>query len=446
MISTASTTSRLSAKLSFRRSLAFVLIAVFAGASTWVYTDLILKPVQLAEARTHGRPRGNLSDLYPRWLGARELLLHRRNPYRRDVTLEIQQGYYGRELDASRPYDPKDQQAFAYPVYVVFLLAPLVALPFSTVQILFHWLLIALVAATVPLWLGVLGWRLPALSQLACMALLLGCFPAVQGIKLQQLTLLVAALLAGSLFCMVRGWLVASGVLLACASIKPQLVWPLTIWLVVCALADWKLRRRFLIAFGITMAVFFAAAQIVLPGWLWMFLHAIGEYRAYTQSTSVLDELVNWGLGPYGGGALAALGVGLTAWVLWGARKAAWMENFGALAALVLALTILIVPMYAPYNQVLLIPAVLYLWKERRWLLGSPFRQILFIFAAFVLVWPWIATIALSLALLWSPDRVYPLWRLPLYSTFAVPVLVFVLTVWINQNHHPALRASESTE
>jgi hypothetical protein len=96
----------------------------------WFYFDRILVAHQVAEALAHDRPRGNLSDLYPRWLGARELLLHGRNPYAADVTQEIQRGYYGRALD-SRRNDPRDEQGFAYPVYVVFLLAPSVGLPFG---------------------------------------------------------------------------------------------------------------------------------------------------------------------------------------------------------------------------------------------------------------------------------------------------------------------------
>src|ERR1700683_986511 len=38
-----------------------------------------------------------LTDLYPRWYGARELLLHHRDPYSADVTREIQLAYEGRE-------------------------------------------------------------------------------------------------------------------------------------------------------------------------------------------------------------------------------------------------------------------------------------------------------------------------------------------------------------
>lgn len=48
---------------------------------------------QLTES---GFPERNFSDLFPRWLGTRELLLHGRDPYSPEITGEIQQGYYGR--------------------------------------------------------------------------------------------------------------------------------------------------------------------------------------------------------------------------------------------------------------------------------------------------------------------------------------------------------------
>src|SRR5512142_3099214 len=109
-------------------------LAILCAAGTWMYVTRVLIPYQVADAAAHGRPRGNLSDLYPRWLGARELLLHGRDPYSAEVTREIQAGYYGRPLDPGRPGDPKDQQRFAYPVYVAFPLAPTVLLPFAWVQ------------------------------------------------------------------------------------------------------------------------------------------------------------------------------------------------------------------------------------------------------------------------------------------------------------------------
>ena len=109
----------------------WLLLSILCAAGVWLYADRVLIPHQISDAAAHGRPRGNLSDLYLHWVGARELLLNGRDPYGSDVTREIQQGYYGRPLD--RPGDPKDQR-FAYPVYVTFFLAPTMHLPFETVR------------------------------------------------------------------------------------------------------------------------------------------------------------------------------------------------------------------------------------------------------------------------------------------------------------------------
>ena len=93
-----------------------VLAAVVCTAGMWIYASRVQVPQQMADAAAHDRPRGNLSDLYPRWVGARELLLNGRDPYSAEVAREIQTGYYGRPLDPSRVNDPRDQQGFAYPV------------------------------------------------------------------------------------------------------------------------------------------------------------------------------------------------------------------------------------------------------------------------------------------------------------------------------------------
>src|ERR1700722_13762285 len=231
-----------------RKHLPFVVglaLAVVASASTWFYVNRILRAQQIADAAAHSRPRGNLSDLYPRWLGARELLLHRRNPYSMEITREIQHGYYGRALDPTRADDPKDEQGFAYPAYVVFLLAPTVTLPFDMVQVGFRWLLAVLAAGTVLLWLRVLRWKASIGATIILMILMLGWLPMVQRIKLQQLSLLVAPLLAACGACLTGGWLLLAGGLLALATIKPQLTWPLVLWLLIWAGSEWRSRRRF---------------------------------------------------------------------------------------------------------------------------------------------------------------------------------------------------------
>jgi hypothetical protein len=408
-----------------------LLIALLCAGSMWFYVQRVLIPHERADAETHQRPRGNLSDLYPRWLGARELLLHRRNPYSEDITLEIQRGYYGRVLDPARPNDPQDQQGFAYPVYVVFLLAPLIGLPFPGVQIFFYWLLIGLTAASLWLWLRVLRWRLPLISLGIGLALTLGSFPAVQGIKLQQLSLLVAAMLAGATACVASGLLFSAGGLLALATVKPQLAAPFVAWLLVWAVSDWRARRRLVFGFGVVMALLLGGAEGVLPGWGRMFAEAVGEYHRYTQNQSVLEVLVPW---LDSGKLLAIVAVLACAFVLWKLRdRAADTAEFGAAAGLVMSLTVLVVPMYAPYNQVLLLPAILVLIRDRaRFLPRSRYWRLSYLVGALLVGWQWAASLNLS-AFYLAGARSWALahWTLPFFSTFALPVWIFALNFFV---------------
>ena len=404
------------------------MLAVLVSASTWFYVNHVLRAEQIADSAIHNRPRGNLSDLYPRWLGARELLMHGRNPYSAEITQEIQRGYYGRPLNPSRPDDPKDLQGFAYPAYVVFLLAPTVGLSFDSVQIGFRWLLIGLAVLSIPLWLRVLRWRVACATVAILCVLLVGWLPMVQGIKLQQLSLLVAGLLAACGACMAAGWLFLAGGLLALATIKPQLTWPLVAWLLLWSASRWQERRRFVFGFALMMLLLLGGAQVVLPGWLGMFLEGIRQYHKYTQNQSVLV----WLFGAVIGRALEIASFLACALCVWQRRaELPSSEAFGRAFSLVLALAVVIVPMFAPYNQVLLVPSILILgrtWGDTDSVL--PAVRLAAAVTLFLVLWPWIATVVLTLASFWlTPTLRHQLWPMPFYSNFVVPVLVFAVTV-----------------
>ncbi len=413
----------------------FLALAAIAAASMWFYVIGILRAHQIADAQIKQIPRGNLSDLYPRWLGTRELLLHHRNPYGREVTLEIQEGYYGRRLDPVRPNDPKDQQGFAYPVYVVFLLAPLAGVPFPVLLVVFYWLLAVLTAASVWLWLRVLRWRLPGIAVATCIVLTLGCFPAVQGIKLQQLSLLVAALLAGAAASVASRFLFLGGVLLGLATIKPQLAWLIVAWLLLWAVSDWRARRKLVYGFGIVMALLLAGAEIILPGWWRWFAEGIRQYHQYTQNQSVLEVMLSGLLGPVasgtaghiGGQILAVIAVLACSPLLWRLRREQLdAGGFGCAIALVLALTVLVVPMYAPYNQLLLLPAILLLARQRSAFLSqSLVRRLAYLAGVLVVGWQWAASLGLT-ATYFLVSRAWTLnsWTWPFFATFALPVWV----------------------
>jgi hypothetical protein len=269
-----------------------VLAAALCAVGMWTYANRVLIPYQKADANAHQRPRGNLSDLYPRWVGARELLLHGRDPYSAEVTREIQVGFYGRPLDPSLPGEPRDEEGFAYPVYVVFCLAPTIGMPFAIVQKGFYWGLLLLTCATTLLWLRVLRRSVPLWIQISLVALTLGSPAVMQELKLRQMSLLVAGLIAIAITLLVMDYPVAAGFLLALASIKPQLVVLLLCCLAIWTLADWRRRYRLAVSFLATMTILVAASEWYLPHWIPRFWRAIREYQHYTGATSVIDNLV----------------------------------------------------------------------------------------------------------------------------------------------------------
>lgn len=402
------------------------MLAAAIAASMWLYANDVLRAHQIAESAAHDVPRGNLSDLYPRWLGARELLLHGRNPYGADITREIQAGYYGRPLDPSRPNDPKDQQAFAYPLYVVFLLAPTVKLPFGAVRVGFWWLLVALTAASVLLWMRVTGWRASVFQKLIWVVLVLGCFPVVQGLKLQQLTLLVGAAVAGSMAAIVRRQLVWAGFLLAVATIKPQLVVLLVAWLLVWVLGNWRERQRLMWAFFGCMAVFVAGSTLLLPSWIGEFRAATAAYSRYTEGRSELEVLLT----PLWGRIASGLLVFLVSVLVWRLRTAnEHAAEFRWSISVVLAATLLVIPMYAPHYQVLLLPGLMLivLSISRLWTRNLGSRLLLLLMGISVL-WPWVAGAALALALPFAPaSQVERLWVLPFFTTLMSPLVMTAL-------------------
>jgi hypothetical protein len=393
----------------------------------WFYVQRILIPHERSDAALHGTPRGNLSDLYPRWLGARELLLHHLNPYSASVTHDIQAGYYGRPLDPSRPADPHDEQRFAYPVYIVFLLAPTLRFSFPLVATVFRWIFLFLTVASLLLWLRTLRWKLSCSSIAALILLTLGSFPAIQGLKLQQLSLLSAFLVAAAAAAMASRHLVPAGILLAIATIKPQLVFLLVPWLFLWTMSDWYHRRRLAFSFAATMLLLEIASEIVLPGWLWQFRAAMSDYYRYTGGgLSLLDVLT----GPIVGKTVAVvLIVILVALAIRNRHADASQTPFLCTLAALLAVTVVVAPTFAPYNQLLLLPAVLILVRDRHTFeFPTLVLRLTMALLIAVIAWPWIASFALLLAAIVNPAaNLQKFWAVPLYTSLATPFAVLLL-------------------
>jgi hypothetical protein len=369
--------------------------------------------------------KGHPGDIYQRWLGSRELLLNGRNPYGEEVTGEIQIGLSGHKYDSRRD---GAEQHFYYPVYVVFLMAPTVPLPFPLVKKLFAILLLVLTAVSVPLWLDFLQWRITPMQQFLAVVLTLASMPALQGIYLQNLGLLVSALIAGGCFAVRRGRLILAGTLLAFSTIKPHLVLPLVACLFIWSTGAWSERRKLVWSFLLSMAVLIAAGELILPGWVTQCVRGILVYPEKSSGVSPLQLAFTRPLG-----LLLALPVlAGTVYLAWRLRRAPPSSaQFCLVVVSVLAATLAVTPSLVPYSDLQLLPAVLLLLKQREeiWKIGRWARHTL-LAALGLVAWPYVATIIIAVISPVLPSFASRLWVAPLAVMPILPLFLVAGVGW----------------
>jgi hypothetical protein len=394
------------------------------------YFRTVMIPAQEASAATHNQPRGNLSDLYPRWLGAKELLLHHRNPYSAEVTADIQRGYWGREIRANNPNDPKDEMRFAYPLYVVFLLAPTVTLPFESVQRLYLSIAVTLSIIAIWLWMRTLDKRVNAAHVAAAAMLFLGSYPVVQAIHLQQLALFVFGLIAVAVAAIASGMFATAGVVLAVAMVKPQSTIPIAGWFLFWAAFRWKERRMLTIAFAATMIVMCVGANLLLPGWFGNWREGATSYVGYT---AVVPAHVQVIFGQYAGVAIGLVLCISAAILCWKTRKdPPSTDRFKLVPPLILAVNMAVTPLWHEYDHMFLLPAVLliFCWRGEFYRLG-PFAGAVVSLCAIAFAWQWIGALMLTVI---APgfQKFARDWQiLPWLPVFFGPTLVLISLAFI---------------
>jgi Glycosyltransferase family 87 len=292
-----------------------------------------------------GRP--SLTDLYPAWVGSHELLIHHRNPYSPGVTREIQTALYGAPLG---PGDHPDHECcFAYPVYVSFLLAPSMSSELPKPPLAALLFLTAATAIGVTCWHAVAGrgasyfwWMIPVVFLSP---------PVMQGLELRQLGLLIFSLLSIAAILAHHRHFTLSGIILALATIKPQMTVLPIAWMLLWAAYGWAERKGLIIGLASTMALLVGAGELLLPGWTSDFIAQIPVYRHYA-GASMLELLYGREIG-LGLAALFVLGLLVIMW----RRRAE--SDFVATLAFVLAAEVFIMPgLKSLFNLVLLIPGL----------------------------------------------------------------------------------------
>ncbi len=344
-----------------QRAGGLALLVALLVVGTWAYVAWLFLPNYNQSRVDVGYTFGPYnSDFYQNWLPAREWFLHGQDPYSAEMTAAIQQGVYGRVLP---PDDPvRATMAFVFPFYLIFLVGPSALIPFDVLQPAVYGAIPLLIALMVVWWQRAFRWTIPR-SRLVLLLLLATCAsPAIYTFYLQQLSLGVVLCLAGAAACLTRqryGW---AGVLLALATVKPQLCGVVIAWLLVWAVCDWPRRKGLIGGFGVTLALLIGGAFVLLPRWPLEWRTALTEYTGYATGPSLLGV---WLSPPLVTVALVGLGIAL-AGALWRTRRA---EPGSPAFSLGLALTcfygLLLIPSWVFYNQLLLVPAILLILQQR---------------------------------------------------------------------------------
>jgi hypothetical protein len=411
----------------------WLLLSLLASGISGLYMYKILLPWEYFIDVERGRLIAQMGDLYPRWVGTRELLLNGRNPYGPEVSHEIQTAFYGHpvvQTYGDPRVDPIDEQRFAYPVYIVFLLAPTVPMNFSHLNNWAPVIFAFFTAISVLVWLDVLRYRPPKLLTAAIVLFVVSSPQIAQGLRLRQLGLMVAFLLVLGAWLVARNHLALAGVILAISTVKPQMVVLPLIWFLFWSISAWKKRWPLLAGFGVTITALAGLGAWLLPEWPRDFVDGIIAYRKYFPKPSLLSLA----LGEWVGALASAVVLASIFFIAWRNQKAnANSPKFiQTLALFFIAADVVLPPLLTPFNQVLLLLPILMLVRD--WTTLPRVGRSLF---AATLAWPSLC----SFALLWLHPRLDSTRRIPLLpsaSVMLIPFLTLILLamIWNRSESH----------
>lgn len=384
-------------------------------------------------------------DLYPYWLGTREVLSHRVSPYSEQTTRKIQIAVYGRTLDPQGPFE-RDQHRFSYPLYVVLPMAALAWLPFPWIRLAGAFVLPLLTLLAIVLWDRAFQLGLSRRQLLLAGILALTSYALLSAQVAQQLSLVVFFALATSVWCLSRQKLVLAGILLAVSTIKPQLVLPCILFLLLWSISIWQERKTLLWSFVVTLGFLLAVSLWLLPSWPAEWLRTIIAYRDYT-----IPPLAPLLLGRLAGNILGCFLLLLSAFFCWKARRySVTTRGFALALAFTLAATVVTIPTGdSVYDHIFLMPGLLILIAHRQETMSRKgISRALAFLAIAVFGWQWITgTLLFLFDVIW-PGLIRSPYVLsaPLRTQPAMPFIVLALlglsiTTQLNRMPQPSVHA-----
>lgn len=381
------------------------------------------------------------SDLQPVKIGI-QTTLRGEDPYSDQTTRQIQLAYYGHALSAS---SHTNQMAYVYPPHTAVVLAFLAPFRWQTSRLIFLALALLLTLTSVPVWIRISGARWAASSTLLAVIGVMASWPTLWAFRLQQPTLLVAALVALASLLMIKDRETGAALLLALSTIKPQLIAILTLWLTVRAIS---LRRpRFLAVFAAGTLLLLGAGEYLVPHGLTHWIQA-GTHLAQSDQQTTFTLL----LGEWPGRLANLILAALVAIYMWTIRAAdSRSPDFASGLSVALAATVALMPTGPAmiYNQVLLVPGCFVLLQARPvrqasvWL--ARLEHLARAFALALIAWGFLAQMIAALGESLTGPRSF--WRaLPFENPLLAPAITIALLLSGFIGHRESERSRTSSE
>jgi hypothetical protein len=308
-------------------------------------------------------PGGN--DFLARWMGAR-FMLKGISPYDERVALETQNLIYGHAADPSRG---EDLSRFAYPLYSMIIFGLFGFFDFTTARAIWMTVLevgtiaFAVLAAMLAGWEGRRGrtavWILFSLFGYFGFRAVINGNPIV----------LVSLFLGLAIFLLGKGHPLPAGILLAFATIKPQVVILPILWIILWSV--FQKRYAVLAYFGVTLAVLAGVGMLFIPNWIILNIREILSYPAYTEPGNPAAALGVWfgDAGRIAGWIFSLILIVGVVWSWYANRKGDYRTFLMIMGITISAAPLLGIPFDPGNEYLLLIPLAMGLaaWSETSW-------------------------------------------------------------------------------
>ncbi len=308
-------------------------------------------------------PGGN--DFLARWVGANQWLVHGRNPYSTQVSLEAQTLIYGRPADRLAE---EDVAHFAYPLFAMLFFAPFGLMPYPLARAV--WMTVLEIGLPI---LAILSIRLSRWNPSAWIQRVLILFSVLwyhglRAVIVGQFAVLEAVIMIGALLAVQRRRDAVAGILLGLSLAKPQMAVLLIPFVILWAAST---RRFRILTWGLgTTALMLAGSLAFIPGWPLQWARQIVDYATYTSRIGSPVSIIAGSI-PSASGSITAsltiLGLIYLAF-LWQRSLGKGDGWFQWTAGMTIVITNLVALRTATTNYVVMLPALVVMfgmWNDR---------------------------------------------------------------------------------